>query len=186
MERAAGRVSSSRGLTARLIAHMVLLMRGTDVMVGALNEGEPAIQLTGSYHRHTGNRKNVVTTMSTTKAFRCAQCVRAGLASPPVLAVVGEAHRDPDSGLSDFDPEILGGVPTVLIRSVRRNRREAKIDSSDLIQLALPLDPDGPYALPNIADVGVIETARITATRRLLSRARDRCGTRQWGRCAKR
>ena len=114
--------------------------------------------------------KDVLTAVSVSVTFGCAQCVRAGVALPPVLAVVGEGHRDPDSGLADFDAEILGGTPAVLIRSVRRNRREAKIDNSNLIPLMLPLDPHGPYALPNIPDAGFFETARFLAIRRLLPR----------------
>ena len=110
----------------------------------------------------------------------CAKCVRAGVALPAVLAVVGEGHRDPGSGLADFDPEMLGGAPTVLIRSVRRNQREAMIDNGNLVPLALPLNPLGPYALPNIPDAGFFETARFLAIRRLLPRAAIEVGPLRW------
>ena len=93
------------------------------------------------------------------------------MALRPVLAVVGEGHRDPDSGLADFDPEMLGGAPAVLILSRRRNKREAMIDNGNLIPLAMPLNPLGPYALPNMPDdAGFFETARFLAIRRLLPR----------------
>lgn len=119
--------------------------------------------------------KGVLTTTSVPKRFVCSQCVRAGVARPPVLAVVGEAHRDPNSGLPDFDAEILGGSPAVLIRSGRRNKSEARFDNSNLIPLALPLDPNGPYAMPSARDPGFdsgfFEAAWFLAIRRLLPRA---------------
>jgi hypothetical protein len=121
------------------------------------------------------NRKGEVTTTSVPKRFVCARCVQAGVARPPTLAVVGEAHRDPKSGLPDFDADILGGAPAVLIRFARRNKSEAKMDNSNLIPLALPLDPNGPYAMPSAIDPGFdsgcFETARFLAIRRLLPRA---------------
>ena len=92
--------------------------------VGALRDDPLCSVVAAEYHSYVANYQGVLSALSLPVTFRCAKCVRAGIAAPSALAVVG----DPGS---DVDTSEFGGTPVVFIRAKRIPKIESALQHQD-------------------------------------------------------